>query len=191
MKKRFILVFDLVLLVLLSLTGLLPAQDAATPNTKSATKKKERASPHEEVSAVINGKKITVSYGRPYKKGRVIFGGLEPWGKVWRTGADEATTITTESDLMVGPVHVVAGTYSLFTIPNEKEWTLVLNKVARQWGAFKYDQAMDYGRAAMKVAKAASPVEQLTISLDKKGNDEVTLKIAWDETVASIDVMVH
>lgn len=191
MKKRFILIFDLVFLVLLSLTGLLPAQQDAPGAAKSAARKKERASPHEEISAVINGKKITISYGRPYKKGRVIFGGLEPWGKVWRTGADEATTFTTEADLMVGPLHVVAGTYSLFTIPNEKEWTLVLNKVAKQWGAFKYDQSMDYGRAAMKVSRTGTPVEQLTISIDKKGDHEGTLKVAWDETVASVDMMVH
>lgn len=191
MKKRFVLLFDLVLLVLLSFTGLLPAQDSATSSAKSGMKKKERASPHEEVSAVIGGKKISISYGRPFKKGRVIFGGLEPWGKVWRTGADEATTLTTEADLMIGPLHVVADTYSLFTIPNEKEWTLVLNKVAKQWGAFKYDQAMDYGRAAMTVSKPGAPVEQLTISLDKKGDHEGTLKIAWDETVASIGLMVH
>lgn len=200
MKKRFVLILDLVALVLLSKLELLPAaQDAtgaaassnAASSNKSAPKKKERASPHEEVSAAINGKKITISYGRPFKKGRVIFGGLEPWGKVWRTGADEATTFTTEADLMVGPLHVVAGTYSLFTIPNEKEWTLVLNKEAKQWGAFKYNQAMDYGRAAMKVARTSAPVEQLTISIDKKGDHEGVLKVAWDETAASIDIMVH
>ncbi len=88
-------------------------------------------------------------------------------------------------------MHVVVAATLQFTIPNEKEWTLVLNKVAKQWGAFKYDQAMDYGRAAMKVSTASAPVEQLTISLDKKGDQESTLKIAWDETVASIGLMVH
>lgn len=168
----------------------LPAQDTvAAP--KAPAKKKERASPHEEVSATLAGKKITISYGRPYKKGRVIFGGLEPLGKVWRTGADEATTITLEGDAMIGPLHVVAGTYSLFTIPNEKEWTLVLNKTAKQWGAFKYDQAMDYGRAPMKVTTVKDPVEQLTISIDKKGDHDATLKIAWDQTVATIDLQGH
>ncbi len=168
----------------------LPAQDTAAAPKAGAAKKRERASPHEEVSAMLNGKKITISYGRPYKKGRVIFGGLEPLGKVWRTGADEATTIALEGDAMIGPLHVVAGTYSLFTIPNEKEWTLVLNKVAKQWGAFKYDQAMDYGRTPMKVTMAKDPVEQLTISVDKKG-DGATLKIAWDQTVATVDLQGH
>ena len=157
----------------------------------SAVAQDKRASPHETVSEMINGKKITITYGRPFKKGRVIFGGLEPWGKVWRTGADEATTITLEGDAMIGPLHVIAGTYSLFTIPNEKEWTLVLNKTAKQWGAFKYDQAADYGRAAMKVTKAKAPIEQMTIAIKKKSDHEAVLEVMWDETVASIDMMVH
>ena len=186
MKNRIAAGFGLSSVLLLSLTGMVGAQNAAKSGAK-----KQRASPHEEVSAAINGKKITISYGRPYKKGRVIFGGLEPWGKVWRTGADEATTLTTDGDLMIGPLHVIAGTYSLFTIPNEKEWTLVLNKTAKQWGAFKYDQSADYGRAAMSVAKTKEPVEQLTITLEKKGDHQAALKVMWDETAASIDVMVH
>ena len=186
MKNRIAVGFGLSSVLLLSMAGWAVAQDA----TKSGAKKKP-ASPHEDVSATINGKTITISYGRPYKKGRVIFGGLEPWGKVWRTGADEATTLTTDGDLMIGPLHVIAGTYSLFTIPNEKEWTLVLNRTAKQWGAFKYDQGTDYGRAAMTVAKTKEPVEQLTIALEKKGDHEAVLKVMWDETAASIDVMVH
>jgi hypothetical protein len=177
MKNRIAAGLGVSSLLLLSLAAVAEAQD--------------RVSPHETTSATINGKKITITYGRPYKKGRVIFGGLEPWGKVWRTGADEATTFTTEGDLMIGPMHVVAGTYSLFTIPNENEWTLVLNKTAKQWGAFKYDQGMDYGRAPMKVSKPDGTVEQMTIAIEKKGDHEATLKIMWDRTIASIDMMVH
>lgn len=178
MNNRIGVGLGVLAMALTSFGGLLTAQD-------------KRASPHDTVSATINGKKITITYGRPYKKGRVIFGGLEPWGKVWRTGADEATTLTTEADLMIGPLHVVAGTYSLFTIPNEKEWTLVLNKTAKQWGAFKYDQGMDYGRAAMKVTRPSAPIEQMTIAIEKKGDHEAVLKVMWDDTIASIDMMVH
>ncbi len=152
---------------------------------------KQRASPHDTKSWVIGGKKISITYGRPYKKGRAVFGGLEPLGKVWRTSADEATIFETEGDLMIGDMHVAAGSYSLFTIPNEKQWTFILNKTVKQWGAFKYDVAMDYGRAPMKVAHASAPVEQLTIDIAKKGDNEGTLTIAWDETVASIPLMVH
>ena len=148
-------------------------------------------SPHDELTATIAGKKITITYGRPFKKGRAIFGGLVPYGQVWRTGADEATTFATEADLMIGSLHVPAGEYSLFTLPNEKEWTLVLNKTAKQWGAFKYDQKMDLGRVPMKVAAGGAPVEQLTITLQGTGGSNAVLKIAWDTVTASADLMVH
>ena len=89
-----------------------------------------RKSPHDTVS-VDN---ITVTYGRPYKKERKIFGGLEPYGKVWRTGADQATQITFEKDGTFGGKPVKAGTYTLFTIPNPDEWTIILNSQLGQWG---------------------------------------------------------
>lgn len=151
----------------------------------------QRKSPHESTSGVIAGKKITIEYGRPYKKGRKIFGGLEPLGKVWRTGADEATTLTTEADLMVGEIHVPAGTYSLFTIPDDGKWTLVLNKTAKQWGAFDYDESQDLGRTAMKVSSLDSPLEQLTITIEPTSGKNGVLKVAWDQTVASADITVH
>ena len=151
----------------------------------------QRKSPHESTSGVIAGKKITIEYGRPYKKGRKIFGGLEPLGKVWRTGADEATTLTTEADLMVGEIHVPAGTYSLFTIPDDGKWTLVLNKTAKQWGAFEYDESQDLGRTAMKVSSLDSPLEQLTITIEPASGKNGVLKVAWDQTVATADIIVH
>lgn len=164
----------------LSLAGLAGAQQ-----------KKERASPHETTSALVGGSKVTIEYGRPYKKGRDIFGGLEPLGKVWRTGADEATTFTTEKDLMVGKLHVPAGTYGLFTIPDKAGWTLILNKTAKQWGAFKYDQGQDLGRTPMQVKTLEAPVEQLTIVIEPKGDTEGTLKVIWDRTEASVNLMMH
>ena len=151
----------------------------------------QRKSPHESTSGTIAGKKITVEYGRPYKKGRNVFGGLEPFGKVWRTGADEATTLTTEADLMVGEIHVPAGTYGLFTIPDDGKWTLVLNKTAKQWGAFDYDQGQDLGRTPMKVSAVDSPLEQLTISIEPTSGNNGILKVAWDQTVATADIVVH
>ena len=149
----------------------------------------KRASPHEQVSAVFDGKKVTIDYGRPLKKGREIFGKLVPFGEVWRTGADEATTITTEANLNIGGLKLPKGTYSLFTLPTEKEWTLIVNKNAKQWGAYSYDAKQDLGRAKMTVTAAAAPVEQLTITLDADGKGKAgTLKLAWDKTVASIAV---
>jgi hypothetical protein len=152
---------------------------------------KKRASPHETVSATIAGKTITIEYGRPYMKGRKIMGGLVPFGEVWRTGADEATTLTTNADLMIGGAHVPAGTYSLFTLPTEKGWTLIVNKTAKQWGAFKYEQAQDLGRTPMKVTALGSPVEQFTIAIDSTGGSNGVIKMSWEKTQASVDIMVH
>jgi hypothetical protein len=162
-----------------ALAGLLPAQE------------KPRASPHETISAKVGEGKITIEYGRPYKKGRKIFGGLEPFGKVWRTGADEATTFTTTAGLMVGGIHVPAGTYSLFTLPTEKDWTLILNKTAKQWGAFKYDEKQDLGRTPLNMTRAATPLEQLTISIEPAAAGKATLKIAWDDRVGTAEIMAH
>jgi len=145
---------------------------------------KGRASPHEEVSATVGGKKLTISYGRPYKKGREIFGGLVPWGQVWRTGADEATTLTVDGDVTIGSLKVPKGSYALFTVPGPKEWQLIVNKNPKQWGAFRYDAKDDLGKTTMKVAAAPAPVEQLTISIEPAGK-QGTLKIAWDKTVAT------
>jgi hypothetical protein len=150
----------------------------------------KRASPHEQTSATIGGKKITIEYGRPYKKGRTIFGGLVPFDKVWRTGADEATMLTTEADLMIGKLHVPAGSYSLFTVPGESKWTLIVNKVAKQWGAYKYEEAQNLGTTEMKAASGPA-VEQFTISIEAQGDRKGTLKMAWDQTVATAPIIVH
>jgi hypothetical protein len=163
------------------------ASIAALSLVAIAHAEEKRASPHADVTAVLAGKKIAVSYGRPYVKGRAIFGGLVPWGEVWRTGADEATTFTTEADVVIGGLKVPKGEYALFTIPTEKQWTLVVNKTAKQWGAFKYDAAQDLGRVPMTVAGAAKPVEQFTIEMVPAGK-QVTLKLLWDKTVASVAI---
>jgi hypothetical protein len=121
----------------------------------------------------------------------VIFGGLEPWEKVWRTGADEATTLTTESDIMLGSIHVPKGTYSIFTLPSQKEWKFIVNSVAKQWGAYNYDQKMDLGRTSMQVETVTPAVEQFTISIQPSGDRKGTLMLTWDTTAASVPIMVH
>lgn len=154
----------------------------------------KRASPHEQATITVAGKKITIEYGRPYKKGRDLFGGLVPWGQVWRTGADEATTLTTEADLTIGNLKVPKGKYSLFTIPTEKakEWPLIVNKEADQWGAYKYDKTKDLGRTTLKVEGAAASVEQLTVGLEAQPDKKSALiKFSWDKTVASTLIKVQ
>ena len=111
--------------------------------------------------------------------------------EVWRTGADEATTVETDRDLMVGELHVPAGTYSLFTVPGESEWTLIVNKVAQQWGAFRYDEAQDLGRVPMSVSTSEEMTEQLTIGVEAGEGQNGTLSIVWDQTVATVAVVAH
>jgi hypothetical protein len=145
----------------------------------------KRASPHDKVTTTVGGKTITIEYGRPFKKGRDIFGALVPFGEVWRTGADEATTFTCDGDVTIGDLKVAKGSYSLFTLPKATDWQLIINKEAKQWGAYKYDAKSDLGRTALKLSTSPTPVEQLTISFQPAGEGKVTLAISWDKTVAS------
>jgi len=155
--------------------------------------KKAPLSPHETVTAQIGGKTVTITYGRPYMKGRKIYGGLVPFDKVWRTGADEATTFTTDGDLMLGSLHVPAGTYALFTIPGESEWTVILNKVAKTWGAYDYEKnkGEDLGQTKAKVEKTGSSVEQLTLAIEPGSGSHGTLSIIWETTRVTVPIMVH
>lgn len=140
----------------------------------------QRASPHETVNATVDGAKVSVTYGRPYMKGRKIAGGLVPYGQVWRTGADEATTLVTDKALMFGSTHVQPGTYTLYTLPAEKGWQLIINKQTGQWGT-DYDQAQDLARIPMKVTKTPAPVEQFTIAInDTPAGGE--LKLTWENS---------
>ena len=136
-----------------------------------------------------DGKAITVTYSRPSMRGRTIFGGLVPYGQVWRTGANAATTLKTDVNLTIGGANVPAGTYTLYTIPEEKKWTLIINKETGQWGT-KYDQAQDLARVDMKLSKpAAGPVEQFTIGFDQTGNTTAVLKLEWADTLAKVDIV--
>jgi hypothetical protein len=144
----------------------------------------QKKSPHES----ITHKGIVVDYGRPYKKGREIFGGLEKYGKVWRTGADSATMITFPKDVTVGGKPVKAGRYNLFTIPNEKEWTIILNSELGQWGAYGYDKikSHDVLQITVPVKKLDAVVEQLTIRFTPK-NDMI---IEWDQTQVAVPIKI-
>ena len=138
-------------------------------------------SPHE----IVEGKNVKVDYGRPYKKGRVIFGDLEKYGKVWRTGADSATHITFAKDAKVAGQPVKAGTYSLFTIPEEKEWTIILNSERKQWGAYSYEKHKDKDVLRVKVPskKLDKVIEQHTIRFTDAG-----MIIEWDQTQVEVPI---
>ncbi len=164
----------------LAITGMLLAQRVQKLD-------KTRPSPDDVVTATVGGKKVTVEYSRPSKKGRQIFGGLVPYGQPWRTGANEATLLTVAGDFMVGQIHAPKGTYGVYTIPDEKSWTLALSKTTTGMG-MDWDQAQDVGRTPMKVSKAASPVEQFTISITPSKGKQGVLKFAWDTTEATVDL---
>ena len=133
------------------------------------------------------GKSIKTDYSSPRMKGRKIYGELVPYGKVWRTGANEATTFVTSSDVVVGGKTVPAGSYTLFTIPNADKWTLIINKKTGEWGIpYKYESD-ELARVDMKVSKLPSPVENFTISYEKSGNG-CTMNIDWESTRASVDI---
>jgi hypothetical protein len=139
-----------------------------------------KKSPHDTV-IYANGK---VTYGRPFKNNRDIFGGLEKYGKVWRLGANEATTISFTTDTKFAGAGVPAGTYTMFAIPNETEWTIILNSQLGQWGAFGYERNKDKNVAEIKVPviKLDNVVEQLTIRFDDQNN----MIIEWDKTQVKI-----
>ena len=150
----------------------------------------ERKSPQETAKATIDGATITVEYGRPSMKGRKVMGELVPYGKVWRTGADEATTLTTDKELQIGGTIVPAGKYTLYTLPGESSWQLIVNKQTGQWGT-EYDQKQDLGRVPLKKNATPAPVEQLTISIDKNPAGGGLLKIAWENTELTAPITVR
>jgi hypothetical protein len=157
-----------------------------------STKMGGGGSPHETVEWAIGGAKITISYGRPSLKGRPL-AKIDPafdlTGKIWRTGADEATTLTTDKPLMFGGLMVPAGSYTLYTVPGPTAWKLVINKQTGQSGT-EYNEAQDLGRADLKVEKLPKPVEKFTIEVvDVKGTP--TLNLDWGATRATTPFMVH
>jgi len=144
--------------------------------------------PGEASVQFADGKSITVKYSRPSMRGRKIFGDLVPYGQVWRTGANSATSFTTDTNLEVGGTAVPAGSYTLYTIPGESSWQLVINKQTGQWGT-KYDQSQDLARIPMKVGKLPSAVDTFTISFDKSGARGAALKLEWETTLASVAII--
>jgi hypothetical protein len=162
--------------------GLMAALGSAQMNKAS------RPSPPAKATCELaGGKTITVDYSSPRAKGRKIFGGLVPYGEVWRAGANEATTFVTTADLMVGGSHVPAGNYTIFTIPNKDKWTLIISKKTGEWGIPYPGADQDLVRVDMKVSGAPSPVEDFTIAFDK-GAAGCALRMEWETTRATVDI---
>jgi hypothetical protein len=140
-------------------------------------------SPQATAEGKIGAANVKIVYCQPSARGRKMLGGKEPYGQVWRTGANEATTIEFDKAVKIEGKDLPAGKYSLFTIPNENEWTIIINKDPKQWGAFKYKEGDDVLRVKVKPTKTASFVETFNIGVVK---DEVQLK--WENTAVAFKV---
>jgi hypothetical protein len=146
-------------------------------------------SPPADASVTIAGKKITVDYYAPSTHGRKVMGALVPFGEVWCTGANWATKITTESDLQVGGLKLPKGSYSIWTLPGDKEWTLIINRETGQFH-LNYDSSMDFGRTKMDVKTLPALVETFQVQLRDEGGTHGRLALVWENTEASVPITV-
>ncbi|MBI2516083.1 MAG: DUF2911 domain-containing protein [Opitutae bacterium] len=148
------------------------------------------ASPAGSVKQRVGLTDIEISYNRPSMKGRAVFGHLVPYGSIWRTGANTATKITFSTDVKLNGTAVPAGTYELFTIPGETEWTVIIHKNMSQWGSYAYDMKNDVARISAKPSALGFPVETLSIYLDNLRAESATLNILWEKTIVPVAVTV-
>ena len=149
----------------------------------AGAQEKKAASPAETAQGKINGAAVTINYGSPSVKGREIWGGLVPYGKIWRAGANDATTIETDKDLTVEGKNLPAGKYSVFVIPEKDNATVIFNKVAKQWGAYDYNEKEDALRVKVKPVATKEKTEKLVYKFNK---DNITL--SWDNWDIPISV---
>jgi hypothetical protein len=166
MMKRISILF----LALIAIVANLSAQD-------------KPASPSATATGKIGAANVKIVYCQPSARGRKIMGELVPFGEVWRTGANAATTIEFDKPVKIEGKDLAAGKYALFTIPGEAEWTLIINKDTKQWGAFNYSDKDDVLRVTAKPSKTPALVETFNISVDK---DQITLK--WENTAVAFKV---
>lgn len=164
-----------VLSIVFGLSGSLPAAAQRADDVS-------RASKNGRTAATIDGVEVIIEFGRPNVNGRTIWGSLVPHGEVWRTGADEATTISFAKDVKIEGSSLAAGTYGLFSIPSEDEWTIVFNNVAQQWGAFNYSQSEDALRVTVK-PRASDHEESLNFEID---GSQVVLR--WEKLAVPFEV---
>jgi hypothetical protein len=150
----------------------------------------DRPSPLGSAEMRLNSQKIDLTYGRPSMRGRKIFGGLIPYGQVWRTGANEATSFITEANIIIGGARVPAGAYTLYTLPQESGWKLIINKQTGQWGT-TYHPSQDLARVDMQVEHLTAPVEQFTMTFSQRSQDAGVLRMEWERTGVWVDVALQ
>lgn len=170
--------------------SLAPRSAPATPPAQDGRIAFPQASPAAKVEQRIGLTDVTLTYGRPSTKGRKIFGGLEPYGAVWRTGANGATTIQFSTDVKFGDTEVPAGKYELFTVPGEKEWTVILNTASGEWGAYTHDPEKDVARVPVKPVTLSTPVETLALSFTDLKPAGANFTLEWERTRVVVPIVV-
>mgnify|MGYP006283973161 CR=1 FL=1 len=149
-----------------------------------------RVSPNATVSQTVGVTDVRITYGRPSVNGRTIFGDLVPYGEPWRTGANEATTFSVSSPVQIEGESLEAGTYGLFTVPGRDAWTLILNDVANQWGAYEYDSSDDVLRVQV-TPESADAQEMLTFTFESVTDTSATAVLHWADTRVPFDIAVN
>lgn len=167
-------------------------QDELFQDSVRVIRPKKRLSPIAIASYLRGDTYIKVTYGQPSKRNREIFGELVPYGQVWRTGANEATEITFTKDVRIGKQVLKAGTYTIFTLPQPNEWTIIFNRSVGLWGAYDYEKVKqnDVLQAKAYVEKLNEIYEAFTIKLSEQSNGEVNIEFIWDRTKASLPIQI-
>lgn len=177
MRKQIALIGGLGLCI-----GLLAVQ------ARSQSDKSKRPSPPAQATCDLGGgQTLTVDYSSPRAKGRKVFGGLVPYGQVWRAGANEATGFVTTANLSVGGKDVPAGSYTIFTLPEQNKWTLIVSKKTGEWGIPYPGEGSDFTRTEMTVSSVPSQVEDFNIALAKEGRG-CKMEMTWENTRASVQI---
>jgi hypothetical protein len=176
--KKFVLIYVGIMVI------------AATLLMMAQSDKTQRPSPPATAEVTLKGQKITIAYSRPSMKGRKVMGELVPYGKVWRTGANEATALSTTADITMGGTKLPKGNYTIYSLPDQKAWQLIINKQTGQWGTV-YDEKQDFARIPLKKESLSGPVEQFTMAFEKKSEDSALLTLSWENTKLSVPVSVQ
>lgn len=155
-----------------------------------AQNKKPVLSPPAETSQTVDGKTVSIHYSAPSMRGRKVFGEMLPYGKVWRTGANAATTLKTDVNLKIGTANVAAGTYTLYTLPSAETWKLIINKQTGQWGTV-YNQDQDLARVDMKKETLSSPQEVMSITIEPFHGKRSSLHVRWETTDVSVPIVAE
>lgn len=145
---------------------------------------KKRKSPMDTVTQTVQNVEVRITYSQPSKRGRKIFGGLVPYNKVWRTGANEATVLEVSEPVRLAGNRLAPGKYALFTIPGKDSWTVILNSVHNQWGAYNYDESKDVLRFEVKPQTTEDVQEKMRFTISKEGN----IRLHWDQTVVGFQL---